>query len=59
MRHHGPHVRLWRWSAGTIGEMTGAKIRFEDRVVFVPARYLRRVADQLHGIADRLEDGLL
>ena len=34
----------------------GARIRAFGRSVFIPARYLRRVADRLHDIADDLEE---
>ncbi len=34
----------------------GARVRAFGRSVFIPARYLRRVADRLHDIADDLEE---
>ena len=51
-----PKVRPWRWDMGRDTEQHGAQIRTGKVTVFLPAASLRAVADQLHDIADQLED---
>lgn len=51
-----PRVVRWTWDRGTPSAVPGAKLRARGATVFIPARYLRRVADRLHDIADELEE---
>lgn len=51
-----PTVHRWLWNPGRPAETEGARIRTGGQAVFIPAKDLRRVADVLHDIADRLED---
>lgn len=50
-----PRVLRWTWDRGTDSPVHGAKIRVHGWSLFIPGRYLRRVADRLHDIADELE----
>ncbi|MCT1776764.1 hypothetical protein [Brachybacterium sp. p3-SID957] len=51
-----PSVHQWTWNPGRPHETYGARIRTGGQAVFIPAKDLRRVADVLHDIADKLED---
>lgn len=51
-----PRVLRWTWDRGTAHPVPGAKIRVGGVTVFIPGRYLRRIADRLHDIADDLEE---
>ncbi|MGP5641679.1 hypothetical protein ACTXPS_19885 [Brachybacterium tyrofermentans] len=48
-------VRPWTWDEGQPTETIGAMIRTGPRMVFIPAKDLRRVADRLHDRADAIE----
>ncbi|MGP9582304.1 hypothetical protein [Brachybacterium sp. AOP35-5H-19] len=51
-----PRVARWTWDRGTPQAVPGAKLRVRGATVFIPGRYLRRIADRLHDIADELEE---
>jgi uncharacterized LabA/DUF88 family protein len=50
-----PRVRPWTWNAGKRTETLGVQIRTGPHAVFIAAKDLRRVADNLHDRADALE----
>lgn len=50
-----PRVRPWTWEPGKRTETIGVQIRTGPHAVFIAAKDLRRVADNLHDRADALE----
>lgn len=50
-----PRFRPYTWNRGKRDEQPGAQIRVGSHTVFIPRPHLRRIADELHDLADQLD----
>lgn len=50
-----PRLRPYAWNRGQRDEQHGAQILVGAHRVFIPRAHLRRIADDLHDLADQLD----